>query len=392
MTNLNYLYNPDAVKDIFHKNYFVDKKLGFRVIERGTVLPHKVNPGKFNWGKGGIVDSEGEYIRGTHVSAGVGESYTPHPQDIKYSSETVIYLGLFINTWGHAITDNVRRLWFLKSDRFNREFKNCPLICLPWKGEPLEQHKNFRRLLEILEVDVDRLRQIKQPTRFDKIILPDEMFYCDKTFTAEYRETIDRVRHFALKNRTPTSSKKIYYFYGRNQIGEERLAKYFVSKGYAVFQPEFLTTDEQLNLLINAESFASTLGSCSHNSLFLRDNAEAIFIPRSAIIFTQYQAAIDQVHPVKATYIDSSFSVFNVRHDLYCFVISGQLKSFFGDKFDGYTDEDFNNFLQYLNFAVNNGRDFNPKEVQGYGTALDEFLAQLQRHEGLIAACFRRRK
>lgn len=323
----------------------------------------------------------------------------PPTQDIKYSSETVIYLGLFFHVWGHVVIDNVRRLWFLKSDFFRNEFKNCPLIYIPWTGSPLEQQKNFRRLLEILEVDVDRLRQIKQPTRFDKIILPDESIFVPfvpedgiRTFTAEYRETIDHVRHFALKNRTPTSSKKIYYFYGRNQIGEERLAKYFVSKGYAVVQPEFLTTDEQLNLLINAESFASTLGSCSHNSLFLRDNTEAIFIPRSATYINPFQPVLDQVHPVKATYIDSSFSVFNVRHDLYCFVISGQLKSFFGDKFDGYTDEDFNNFLQYLNFAVNNGRDFNPKEVQGYGTALDEFLAQLQKHKGLIAACFRRRK
>ena len=286
----------------------------------------------------------------------------------------------------------------MKSDLFNHEFKNCPLVYLQWKAEPLERCKNFRRLLEILEVDVDRLHQIKQPTRFDKIILPDESIFVPfvpedgiRTFTAEYRETIDRVRHFALKNRTPTSSKKIYYFYGRNQIGEERLAKYFVSKGYAVVQLEFLTTDEQLNLLINAESFASTLGSCSHNSLFLRDNAEAIFIPRFLTAINSFQIVLDQVHPVKATYIDSSFSVFNVQHDLFCFVISGQLKSFFGDKFNGYTDEDFKIFLQYLNFAVNNGRDFNPKEVQGYGTALDEFLVQLQKHEDLIAACFRRR-
>lgn len=232
-----------------------------------------------------------------------------------------------------------------------------------------------------MEVDVDRLQPITQPTQFDKIILPDEAFYYDKTFAAEYRETIDRVRHFTMKNRKPTPFKKIYYFYGRHQFGEERIAKYFMSKGYAVVQPEFLTTDDQLNLLINTDVFASTVGSCSHNSVFLRDNAEAIFILRSSIIFTPYQPAIDQVHPVNATYIDSSFSVFNKRHDLYCFVISEQLKRFFGDKFDGYTDADFKIFLQYFKFAIDNGRDFNLKEVQGYGSALEDFLTQLKARE-----------
>jgi len=246
-----------------------------------------------------------------------------------------------------------------------------------------------------LEVDVDRLQPITQPTQFDKIILPDESTFSfvdggKRDFTAEYRETIDRVRHFAMKNRTPTPFKKIYYFYGRRQFGEERIAKYFLSKGYAVVQPEFLTTDEQLNLLINADSFASTVGSCSHNSVFLRDNAEAIFIPRYAND-VWIQPSIDQVHPVNATYIDSSFSVFNVGHDLFCFVISGQLKRFFGDHFDGYTDADFQTFLQYFKFAVGNGRDFNFKEVQGYGSALEDFLTQLKTHEDLITACFRKR-
>lgn len=81
MANLDYLYNPDAVKDKFDRNYFVDKKLGFSVIERGTVLPHKntAPPGQWSWGAGGIVDSQGEYIKGSHVASSVGESYTPPP-------------------------------------------------------------------------------------------------------------------------------------------------------------------------------------------------------------------------------------------------------------------------------------------------------------------------
>lgn len=291
---------------------------------------------------------------------------------------------MFYPIWGHVITDNIRRLWFLKSETFNSQFKNCPLVYVPHVSMLNRKNVNFKRLLEILEIDVDKLKPVTQPTRFDKIILPDGSFA--GSFTSEYRETIERVRNFALKNRTPTSSKKIYYFYGRHQFGEERLAEYFKSKGYEIISPERLTTDEQLNLLINAESFASTIGSCSHNSIFLREGTETIFIRRFASSYSIYQRRLDQVNSCNATYIDSSLSVFNMRHDLFCFILSEQLKRFFGDKFDGYEAEDFKTFLEYTKFAIKKGRSINPKQKEAYGVIFTDFTAQLKQHEDLIAA------
>lgn len=82
MVNIDYLYNPEAVKERFKKNYFIDKKLGFRVIENGTVLPHKdsIIDGKWTHGKGGIVDSNGEYIKeGFAVPRLSQGSYIPPP-------------------------------------------------------------------------------------------------------------------------------------------------------------------------------------------------------------------------------------------------------------------------------------------------------------------------
>ena len=76
MVNLDYLYNPAAAKPIFDKNHFVDKKLGFQVIERGTIIPHKnvSDNGKWTWGKGGIINSNGEFIKDSVF--GVKETYT----------------------------------------------------------------------------------------------------------------------------------------------------------------------------------------------------------------------------------------------------------------------------------------------------------------------------
>ena len=404
MIHLDYLYNEQNVKKIFDDNYSVDKKLGFSVIDRGTVLTHEVPSKGFSWGRAGIINSNGEFIKSSFVHCCVGNGYTPS-ESIQHSSETVIYMGMFYYVWGHSITDNIRRLWFLESEDFKNQFKDCPLVYVSWRGRALEKQESFLRLLKILEVDVDRLREIKQPTQFEKIILPDESFWTasseinstaeyamrnkdnwTRRFTNEYRETIDRVRYFALKNRTPTSSKKIYYFYGRRQFGEERLTEYFKSKGYEIVRPEKLTLDEQLNILINAESFVSTLGSISHNSLFLRDGTEAIFIPRFNG-FTGHQRAIDQVHPLNIYYVDTSFSIFNSNHNSFCYVIGEQLKRFFGDKWDGYEEDDFKTFLQHVKYSVEEeGRKVNPNEIRDYGSSFQDFISQLRRRKKLIAA------
>ncbi len=77
MTNLEYLYNPDAAQ-----KYFVGKKLTFRVIEHGVILPHKdvYVDGKWTWGKGGIVDSNGNFVKGTHVRSDLDSIYPPPDQ------------------------------------------------------------------------------------------------------------------------------------------------------------------------------------------------------------------------------------------------------------------------------------------------------------------------
>ena len=316
----------------------------------------------------------------------------PPPESIQHSSETVVYFGVAFYCWGHVITDNIRRVWFLKSDYFKNQFRNCPIVYLPF-GSTLDKQQNFKRLLEILEIDVDKLKPIKQPTKFKEIILPDESFFGGgfRRFTNEYRETIDCLRDFALKNRTPTSSKKIYFFHGMRQVGEERIAEYFKSKGYEIISPEKLTVDEQLNWLINCESFASSMGSCSHNSVFLNDKTECIMIPRAKQLFTPYQALLNQVHDLNVTYIDSTLSLLfnkisgNPHNFLY--IISPQLKRFFGDKFDGYEDDDLKNFLKYVKISLDKGVSVDPTLKRYYAPILQDFMEQLKQREDLITAC-----
>lgn len=84
MVNLDYLYNPEAAKRIFSRNYFRDKKLSFNIIENGIMLPHKRITDTDDikrriWGAGGIVDGNGEFVKNSFVVNGIGELYTPPP-------------------------------------------------------------------------------------------------------------------------------------------------------------------------------------------------------------------------------------------------------------------------------------------------------------------------
>ena len=135
MTNFDLLYKKDAAQEFFEKNYFVDKKLHFKIIERGTILPHKhmYVDGQWTWGFGGVVDAKNNFVSSSFVHDGAGAAYTPQ-ENVQYFPNTVIYLGLFYPVWGHAISDNLRRFWFLNSEVFKTYFKNCLLVYIPWGG------------------------------------------------------------------------------------------------------------------------------------------------------------------------------------------------------------------------------------------------------------------
>ena len=64
MINLDYLYNPEAAKPHVDRSFFFDQKLGFQVIEHGTIFPAKtgVLNGKLGHIHDGVFDSKGELL------------------------------------------------------------------------------------------------------------------------------------------------------------------------------------------------------------------------------------------------------------------------------------------------------------------------------------------
>ena len=295
---------------------------------------------------------------------------------------------MFFTVWGHCISDNLKNVWFFQSEIYKKYFKDCPIVYVPMNRDS-QDIKNFFKLLKILDIDINKCYPITTPIKFQNIIVPDPSMFVDEIsggrfFTAEYRETIDRIKNFAKKHSTPIADKKIYFSINRSQTGEERLAGYLKSKGYAVINPATLTFEDELNLLINCEDFVTTLGSSSHNTIFLNDRAKVLLIPRAN--YLTMQQTLNQVYDININYVDSTLSIFaSGGNGSFCYIISDNLKKYFGDEVTGeYSDEDFLAFLVYFRNALVKKIQPNEKALQYYAPILPEFTAQLMKKEDLM--------
>lgn len=395
MVNCDGLYNKDFFGDKLNEDHFSKKKLSYKLIKNGTILPYfDFNSTLF----GGIINSSGKFIEGSLVHRGVGGAY--EMSHIQNNPSTVIYLGTLSHIWGHCLTDNLKRLWFFKSPEYKKNFSNCPIVYTYTLNDFPE---SFLNLLKILDVDFEKFQLIDTPTKFKKIIMPDESFFLSKSgknkeipidgtldnfrgndrsfFTKEYLEIIEQIRHYAMKNYSPLSQKKFYFFHGKGQFGEEFLAEYFKSKGYDMIKPENLSLDEQLNILSNCESFASLIGSISHNIIFLRDKSNVILMPRRASYLNIYQQALNQLHDLDIYYIDIALSLFAKDWGgMFCYTISENLLKYFGDNnIEDFIDQNVEIFKIYslVSRQMNRGK-INPNEEKYLKEFLLDFMNKVR--------------
>lgn len=98
----------------------------------------------------------------------------------------------------------------------------------------------------------------------------------------------------------------------------------------------------------NCDSFASTIGSCSHNCIFMKENTNLYLIPR-AYYLTGYQETLNQVNRLNVTYIDSSVSIYTNSNapwnGPFYYYVSRNLKECFHD-YKNYNNE-FKDFEKY---------------------------------------------
>lgn len=326
MINYDYLYDKTVFRDLIEKQYKLEKQLSYNEVLEGCIHPR---------------EEECDWTYNRYEKTLDHFSECKDSENYIYIEETVVYLGVLMYVWGHCLTDNMQRIWFLKSGIYERKFSNCKLVYVP--DHDGELPNNFKKLLEVIDIDTNKLIPIRENTKFKKLIIPEQCFFYAKNettegrfFTEEYKSLIEMIKKYYIGRKTSTGIEKVYFSYSQYRknkcFGEDRLEKFFEKQGYTIIAPEEKALEEQMNLLLNCKSFASTIGSCSHNIIFLNNNTEVILIPRAHYL-TFYQVALNELNDLNITYIDCCLSVLVNKVPCagpYLFCVSDNLQRYFG--------------------------------------------------------------
>lgn len=308
--SVEYVSNDIASSLLFAN--LVDKKkdchLKYTTYDLAKVIPVGLNNEDFRI-RGGVLDVDNQYVVESAFHECEIVSRIVYPcLDINndYSNINAIYIGQQYACWGHAITDNLAKIWFL----FTEEGKR--LLSLGYKVVfttifNVDLPEYIKEIFDLLEIEY---LHIRHTSSFKKILIPQSSLLFDgnyRYFTEEFKNTINILKGKCNKNCNVALEDKIYF--SRSQwkswveMGENDVESLFVRKGYKVIYPENHTVLEQINMVSHANSFAATEGSIAHISMFASSSTK-IQILMKANYVNSYQCCINQMADLDVEYIN----------------------------------------------------------------------------------------
>lgn len=286
---------------------FSEQKLECISYDNAYILPHQGN------NVAGVATSELEFIPSTGLDGNEQRAYDG--KSAKYRDEVAIYLGCFHWVWGHFLTDNIKRFWFLYTDQCKQLIASGAKLVYTCVYNR-EVSANGAKLMAMADVDPSVFEVIKTPTQFRTLYIPDPaIIHSDlsqyslgkRFYTAEFADTIQRI-----VSKIPTERKYDKIYLTRTGIvsnylrefGEWKIERIFRQKGYQILRPEQIGLEEQLSILHNCTHFATTEGSIAHNAIFCKPGTDVVVI-RKADYINSYQLFINQMRDLNVTYIDA---------------------------------------------------------------------------------------
>lgn len=297
----------EILREAIRKTLFSNIQLNCLCYNNAYVLPHQ--------GKdvAGVVTQDFHFLPSTGLDGNEQRKYDG--ENAKIENSVAIYLGCFHWVWGHYLTDNIKRFWFLYTEEGKQLISHGAKIVFTCVCNR-ELTENGLKLMQMADVNPSSFQLIKVPTQFKKLYIPDpSIIHTDlsqsslgeRLYTKEYKETvskiIDKIPDRDLHDSIYFSRTGIKDNYLR-EFGEWSIEKIFKKKGYRIIHPEKISLEEQLMLLHNCSHFATTEGSVAHNAIFCRPGTYVEII-RKADYVNSYQLLINTLSDLDVTYIDA---------------------------------------------------------------------------------------
>ncbi len=270
--------------EVCETDHFIPEDPSVTELENGVLLPLRVKKDvkvRNSVFEGGCCDSEGNFVGGLlrnteikNANLNCASAY-PLPETIAERHETVIFGGVLLGHFGHSIIDSLGRLWWFV------EHPDTPYK-LVFLRAPAFMAFDDRKVLETVGIPRERMEIITEPTRFDKIIVPEESFHMFSSYTRKIDLVYDRIR-----DQTPQGPyKKVYLSRSglsedKRMVNEEYFENFYARRGYAIIHPEQLPFLEQVSIMHGADEVVSTNGSLVLQLLFCKPRTKGVVLCRT---------------------------------------------------------------------------------------------------------------
>lgn len=224
-----------------------------------------------------------------------------------------------LNIYGHTFTDNLKKLWYLRTPEAIRLIEHGAKVVYVTTGN--QELKEYTiKFFELAGFAPNSWTHVTSITRCKTCIIPEDSFGCEDIavggfFTQEYKTIISEIKDAIVeKNESISYPEKIYFTRtgipnnSWREIGEDRVEKVFRDKGFTIISPEKLSIEEQLRYLISCKEFATTEGSISHGAVFCQEGT-VVYIIRKVDQINHYQLVMNEVANLNVTYIDAHNSI-----------------------------------------------------------------------------------
>ena len=279
--------------------------------KNATILPLRRDPSfGLLFGKGGVVDCDGNYVELSSIPLRVQYSY-PF-ENPEYRDEKVVYCGYLVNHWGHYLIEGVTRLWyFLENDATIDKY-----VFFLDENEEREIKGNYREFLELLKI-WDKLEIINKPTTYREVIVPERGIVCLKSYSPKLLSVFDTVAENVIPDPSWETPEKIYYSRSQFQKGMQfefgfaALDNFFEKNGYTILYPEKVPLSRMIHYIRNAKVVASLSGSLPHNMLFANQGQKVEIVER-LVISDDNQTDVNRMRELDVTYIDANIPVYTI--------------------------------------------------------------------------------
>lgn len=286
-----------------------EKKLKVYEYENGIILPQKDTTDGSLWGLGGVCDKGNNFADISFYDGGWAKHGGAYQWDEEeYVDEEIVYVGMFYLHWGHFLIDLTGRMWYLRElSKQGKKFK------VGYLGEE-EPKCNNLLFFKLLGIEEDQLYHIKKPTRFKKVLVPEQSFKSCEWYTDEFVKMFDEMYESVMNSEYDFSKvkdlKKIYFTRRSfskavgSEFGEEFFEELFNFNGYVSVAPETLSLEEQIYVWNNADEIVCINGTIPINVVFSKNQNLKLTVLNKTSIFHENPYILLKMRNISAEFVD----------------------------------------------------------------------------------------